>query len=775
MVTTRAQAKSTPSTALNAPNSGPTVPPSTSSTPTHGPRNADVDDNENSAEDEEDEEDEKCGQEGSGELYEAMQKVMQLAAVASVLQVRSTSFKLADSVESVLKCGQRNESDGLNTGSEKKENIEVEEVIPEEEEDEAEQNLSQDRISDFYDGVCHLLGWKKEMMGTPPPPQPRRKRNHQKKLPLPSFSMPLSSLPLPPSSAPPAPSSCPASSFTPPPPSSAPPASSSTPPPPSHTASPSSTPWTTNRGTRPMKNAWVEEVEDEYDILLRTRAPSPPMKHILEDWDMPSSTPSSSSGPSSSAAPSSVAGTGALRKASVEEVEDQYDAMLRVKKPRPPMKHIVEEWDASLALLPLCGKHQEAKKKRRSAAEKVRRRGWKATKVQGSRVAQAERAVELEKMFGLKLRHDRDDWYAEKVLNGLTVETKVHGESLRHESSAYCAPKFDPDTVSGTPGKEGGKSLFGDVDPNAHPEAFRLMQEEKYTYVCRPANGQATFFTDSNGVVYAARASQPTDPAYKLRHRRIFARANALMKPGVLRHHYPFTHHNRGKFWCLSYGVSHCRNPKPAEMSLGWKGNDDAIRDFMASPEVQSVTNHVMSGFQLFFPNVAAMYSLALQRLAAKDVLRNTYFKNCAFAACSVNLAEQTLADKHVDNRDFVNGICAILALGDFNPRTSAHIVLTEPRLIIELGPGDVFYFPSATIHHHSIPMRTAEETRKSMIWYSAGSLFRWVMQGHKRAKRASEMTAEEKREAKENGIKRWMQGWKLYSKISDLKGSPSM
>ncbi|KAH8076014.1 hypothetical protein BXZ70DRAFT_870183, partial [Cristinia sonorae] len=100
------------------------------------------------------------------------------------------------------------------------------------------------------------------------------------------------------------------------------------------------------------------------------------------------------------------------------------------------------------------------------------------------------------------------------------------------------------------------------------------------------------------------------------------------------------------------------------------------------------------------------------------------------FAAQSLNLAPQALATKHVDRKNLVFGICAILPFGDFNYRTPAQLVLTEPRLIIELGPGDLFFSPSASIHHHSIPMVSSNEHRKSMIWYSAGGLFRWVKQG---------------------------------------------
>lgn len=142
---------------------------------------------------------------------------------------------------------------------------------------------------------------------------------------------------------------------------------------------------------------------------------------------------------------------------------------------------------------------------------------------------------------------------------------------------------------------------------------------------------------------------------------------------------------------------------------------------------------------------------------------------DCPFAAQSLNLADQSLADEHTDLMNLVFGICCILPLGNFNPKRSAQLILKEARVIIELAPGDLFYFPSANINHESAPLASEEELRKSFIMYSAGGLFRWVTQGFRLASESKKPSA---KEAAKEGARRWAAGWKLFSTITELRGS---
>lgn len=178
--------------------------------------------------------------------------------------------------------------------------------------------------------------------------------------------------------------------------------------------------------------------------------------------------------------------------------------------------------------------------------------------------------------------------------------------------------------------------------------------------------------------------------------------------------------------------------------------------------------------FETWFPRLARLYTLNQRRLAIKDGLLNAFFPGCPFAAASLNLAPQVIAISHLDNQNLVNGVCGIFAFGKFDPTKSAQLVLDEPRLIIELGPGDLLFFPSAAIHHWNLPM-APDERRKSLIMYSAGGLFRWVKQGHQTQRSAgtAKKTAAQQREAARQGAARWEAGWKMFSNISEFKATP--
>ncbi|THH28042.1 hypothetical protein EUX98_g6148 [Antrodiella citrinella] len=142
--------------------------------------------------------------------------------------------------------------------------------------------------------------------------------------------------------------------------------------------------------------------------------------------------------------------------------------------------------------------------------------------------------------------------------------------------------------------------------------------------------------------------------------------------------------------------------------------------------------------------------------------LVNSFFPGSAFAAQSLNISDQSLSDRHVDLKNLVFGICCIIPFGTFNHRRSAHVVLEEPKVIIELAPGDLFFLPSASIHHENIPLADPDvELRKSMISYSAGALFRWIQQGFKAA--PTNKTSAEKQVDTAQGDIRWLEGWRLF------------
>ena len=93
------------------------------------------------------------------------------------------------------------------------------------------------------------------------------------------------------------------------------------------------------------------------------------------------------------------------------------------------------------------------------------------------------------------------------------------------------------------------------------------------------------------------------------------------------------------------------------------------------------------------------------------------------------NLGPRVVCFPHVNFTNFPFGLCAITAIGDFNPSKGGHLVLWDCKLVIEFPPGSTILILSAVLTHSNAKV-ASHETRFSFSQYSAGGLFRWVDHG---------------------------------------------
>lgn len=113
-------------------------------------------------------------------------------------------------------------------------------------------------------------------------------------------------------------------------------------------------------------------------------------------------------------------------------------------------------------------------------------------------------------------------------------------------------------------------------------------------------------------------------------------------------------------------------------------------------------------------------------------------------------------------------GWCSIQALGRFKPNKGGHIVLWEPKKVIEFPHAATIHIPSATITHSNIPVGE-DETRVSFTQYCAGGIFRWVDNGFRTE---AELAIEDQEEYQRIQLlkeSRWEQGVSLFSTASEL------
>lgn len=99
------------------------------------------------------------------------------------------------------------------------------------------------------------------------------------------------------------------------------------------------------------------------------------------------------------------------------------------------------------------------------------------------------------------------------------------------------------------------------------------------------------------------------------------------------------------------------------------------------------------------------------------------------FPAISINFGPQVVTHAHKDHGNLADGLCWIMACGNFNHKLGGHLILWELGLVVEFPRGSSVLLPSAVVTHENVPIQE-DEIRTSITQYAAGGLFRWVEYG---------------------------------------------
>ncbi len=165
-------------------------------------------------------------------------------------------------------------------------------------------------------------------------------------------------------------------------------------------------------------------------------------------------------------------------------------------------------------------------------------------------------------------------------------------------------------------------------------------------------------------------------------------------------------------------------------------------------------------------PSLHAYYSEKLGALYTNDPSLDKTFKSSVFASTTYNLGPRTICLPHKDFANLAFGLCAVTALGRFDPTKGGHLILWELGLVIEFPPGSTILIPSAIITHSNTSI-LPDETRYSFTQYAAGGLFRWVDHDFQKAEDfCASRTPEQLKELEELKKKRWLFGLSLYPRV---------
>ncbi|KAG6853118.1 hypothetical protein C0991_006763, partial [Blastosporella zonata] len=106
--------------------------------------------------------------------------------------------------------------------------------------------------------------------------------------------------------------------------------------------------------------------------------------------------------------------------------------------------------------------------------------------------------------------------------------------------------------------------------------------------------------------------------------------------------------------------------------------------------------NLALALFSAWFPGPDEYYTDCLGALFARNRSIKRNYINSVFPAATYNLGPSTTCYVHTNDANLPFGICAITALGNYNPKLGSHLVFWDCGVIIEFPPGSTILIPSA-------------------------------------------------------------------------------
>ncbi|KIO17042.1 hypothetical protein M407DRAFT_85360, partial [Tulasnella calospora MUT 4182] len=196
-----------------------------------------------------------------------------------------------------------------------------------------------------------------------------------------------------------------------------------------------------------------------------------------------------------------------------------------------------------------------------------------------------------------------------------------------------------------------------------------------------------------------------------------------------------------------------------------------AWQTFLATPAIHNMMNYIAVIFETWNPRLFQFYSECRNDYLKWDPMLHMISQNLPFSSIAANFGPATICRWHRDALNLVFGWCVVWALGNYDSKYGGHLILWEPRLIVEFAPGDIILLPSACITHANIPICKGE-TRYSVTWFSAGGLFRYRAYGFRSEgeKKAQDPAGFQKHQSASAGEKQWMEGWEYFSSLDELK-----
>ncbi|KAI0057943.1 hypothetical protein BV25DRAFT_1811741 [Artomyces pyxidatus] len=266
--------------------------------------------------------------------------------------------------------------------------------------------------------------------------------------------------------------------------------------------------------------------------------------------------------------------------------------------------------------------------------------------------------------------------------------------------------------------------------------------------------------TDVSGRIIVILGGRPNDPTWDACIVDALAAlrelADKILDPAIL--------FRRGSFPTISAGVSYGGGQTvPCAFDA-----TESVRPLLNHPSFIRIANFANTLFARYAPKLYQYYCQTLEKLFSRLPHLHRPFPGSIFTAASFNFGPKTVTYCHVDQANAPFGLCAITALGNFDPEKGGHVYLWELGLVIEFPSGSLVEIPSGSVHHGNTPVRP-HEFRCSFTCFVAGGMFRWVAYGFRTAAVFARRDPAGKRRFDAALAERWGQCVELFSKIGEL------
>ncbi|KAJ3502793.1 hypothetical protein NLJ89_g8723 [Agrocybe chaxingu] len=287
-----------------------------------------------------------------------------------------------------------------------------------------------------------------------------------------------------------------------------------------------------------------------------------------------------------------------------------------------------------------------------------------------------------------------------------------------------------------------------------------------FRYVPWENNGVRLLVAGDEKKVFGAVVGQPKGDSWR---EAVEAVTQLMLKEGAQANFaHKEQHHRRGHFPATNVGTTHSQSSEePFNLNNGQ--HSGMVERLLADENVQRVAAFASASFRLVAPRIYSQYKTTLDKLFEKMPLLRRIFPKSVFPTCAFNFGPRVCTSKHRDVLNCPYGLCAIQALGYFDSTKGGHVILWEPKLIIELPPGAIIFIPSAVITHSNTPVRDGE-IRLSFTQYCPGGLIRFVDHGFRLER---DIKANDKKyyaEICRERPYRWKKALSLLSTLSELR-----